>query len=194
MVSQKILYLASASPRRREILKKMRIPFRKVKSLYVEKTGRRISVRRFVLEHAAGKAMKAVVPDSARWVLGADTEVYHRGKILGKPRSEKEAFRMVSSLCGKTHAVYTGIAVLDRATGKMHKACDKTLVTMRRFSPEEVARYIKKAGSLDKAGGYAIQVSPKIVLRIRGSYSNVVGLPSELLLRLLRIAGFGSKS
>lgn len=194
MVKKTFLYLASASPRRREILKIMRIPFKKVKSSYREKMIPGISPVKLVLEHAVGKARKAMLPESARWVLGADTIVCGYGKILGKPRSEKEAFKMLSNLCGRTHAVYTGAAVLDRRTGKIAKGHEKTSVLMNRFSAAEIRAYIKKVDSLDKAGGYAIQIKPFIVKKIKGSYSNVVGLPDALVLRLLRSLRFPLKS
>lgn len=184
---KQILYLASASPRRKEILEAMKLPFKIVRSKYSEKP-RKISPQKLVLEHAVGKALKAVVPKTARWILGADTTVYGFGKIFGKPRSEKEAFEMLSRLNGRTHAVYTGIALLDRSNGKILTAIGKTKVVFKKWPPEKIRKYIETVPVLDKAGAYGIQLKPKIVKKIEGSYTNVVGLPKEKLLSLMKAA------
>lgn len=181
-----LLYLASASPRRREILKKMGVPFRVVKSRYHEKHRFRLSPAALVLLHAQGKAREAVLPKAARFVLGADTLVYARKKILGKPKTEKEAMRMIALISGKAHAVYTGVALWDRKTRRVEKAFLKTKVYVKKISEKEAQAYIRKVNSLDKAGAYAIQKKPQIVTKIKGSRSNVVGLPEELVRKLMR--------
>lgn len=187
-----ILYLASASPRRQEILARLKVPFKTVKSAYHEKPSQKIHPRKLVMDHAAGKALLGKVPKNARWVLGADTEVYGSGRIFGKPKSEADAFKMLSLLNGRPHWVYTGVALLDRQTGKIRKQADKTRVTFKKWPPEKLRAYIRHAQVLDKAGAYGIQMKPKIVKKIKGSYSNVVGLPGKLVLKLLRSAGFWS--
>lgn len=181
-----LLYLASASPRRREILKKMRIPFRVVKSRYHEAHYSHLHPRALVLQHAAGKARQAIVPARAQFVLGADTLVYCRKKILGKPKTEKEAFEMLSLISGKAHDVYTGVALWNRKTDRIRKMVLKTRVFVKRLSEKEIRAYIPKVNSLDKAGAYAIQMKPKIVAKIKGSYSNVIGLPEEAVRKLLK--------
>ncbi len=181
-----ILYLASASPRRKEILKKMGIPFKVIKSGYREESHSHLSPRALALRHASGKARQALLPKNARFVLGADTVVYARRQILGKPKTMKEAFEMVSLISGKTHEVFTGVALWDRKLGKIKKSVSKTRVTVRKLSGEEIRNYICRVNSLDKAGAYAIQLEPKIVTRIQGSYSNVVGLPEEAVRKILR--------
>ncbi len=184
-VKNEILYLASASPRRKEILSRLKLRFKVVKSSYREIPSK-TAVRALILKHAKGKAENAAVPDKARWVLGADTEVYGFGKIFGKPRSEKDAFRMLTLLNGKSHLVYTGIALLDRETGKILTAVEKTRVYFKKWTPKKIQAYIHKAQVMDKAGAYGIQMKPKIVRKIKGSYSNVVGLPKEKLAKLLK--------
>ena len=183
-----MLYLASASPRRREILKKMKVPFRVVKSRYREEHHSHLSPRSLVLRHAAGKARQAIGVPGGQWTLGADTLVYCRGKILGKPKTEKEALGMLSLLSGKAHDVYTGVALWDRSTGKIKQAVSKTRVFVKKLSEKEMRKYIHKINSFDKAGAYAIQMRPKIVTKIKGSYSNVIGLPEEAVRKLLQDA------
>ncbi len=188
-----MLYRASKSPRRQEILAARTVPFKKVKSTYHEKP-KKVHPRKLVLEHAEGKARKAVVPKNARWVLGADTLVYGFGEIFGKPKSEKHAFQMLWKLNGRTHWVYTGVALLDRKTGRIRTAVDKTSVVFKKWPLKKILHYATKLPVLDKAGAYGIQLKPKIVRKIRGSYSNVVGLPKERLFSLLKGSGFWSNS
>lgn len=119
------------------------------------------------------------------WVLGADTVVVHKGKILGKPADLAEGFKMLGMLQGTTHKVVTGIALVNAATGKEKVAHAVSTVTMRPISPAEIFRYAKK--NLDKAGCYAAQEKKDpVVKKVVGSYSNVVGLPLELVKKLLK--------
>ena len=187
---RQVLYLASASPRRKEILQKLKISFKVVRSDYSENPNREKNPKNLALAHAIGKAAEARIPKTARWVLGADTVVYAGRKILGKPRDDKHAFEMLSLLSGKTHRVYTAIVLLDGETRTAYPAVDETKVTFKKLSPEQIRDYIRRAHVLDKAGSYGIQLKPKVVKKIRGSYDNVVGLPSEVLVKLLRRSGF----
>ena len=180
-----VLYLASVSPRRREILRKMKIPFRQVKSLYREKNIPKLSPEELVLRHAAGKAKRAVTP-SKGLVLGADTLVGCYNRIFGKPKNHREAFEMLKTLSGRAHWVYTGVALWDQRTKKIATGTAKTKVIFHKFSDEEILNYMKHVHSFDKAGAYAIQEKPRIVKRIAGSYSNVMGLPRTLLRKMLR--------
>lgn len=179
-----MIYLASQSPRRKEILKKMGLKFRVVESSY-EEQHKRCAPSKLVSEHAVGKARQARVKASHGKVIGADTLVYARRKILGKPKTFKQAAAMLRLISGRAHFVYTGVAVLDLASGKIKKGFCKTKVFVKKISPREMTAYIQKVHSYDKAGAYAIQKKPKIVTRIQGSYSNVVGLPEALLKKLL---------
>jgi septum formation protein len=138
------------------------------------------------MRHAAGKARKAVLPQAARFVLGGDTIVWHHGHGLGKPRNRAEALRMLRGLAGQKHAVYTGLAIWDRKAGYVLTGYAKTEVWMKPVGEAWLQKYVDTIHPLDKAGAYAIQVRPGIVRKIRGSHSNVVGLPKELLRKMLK--------
>ena len=178
------LWLASQSPRRRELLRKRRIPFRVVASRYEERTARNVSPARLVKQHALGKAKGAWKTQSGV-VLGADTVVYCRGRILGKPKSRKEAVRMLRLLSGRAHSVYTGLALFSPETGKTLVRHAKTIVLFKPLTKEDINRYLERIHPYDKAGSYAIQTG-SIVRALRGSYTNVVGLPMELLSTMLK--------
>lgn len=179
------ILLASESPRRREILKQLGVSFRVVRSRYSEDERTSKRPANLVKAHAAGKAEKAMSSSSKGVVLGADTIVYHKGKIYGKPRDKGHAIRMLTELSGCCHRVYTGVALYDPEDGTM--LCDyaKTLVWFKTLSARDIADYLKAVHPLDKAGAYAIQEGPGIVRKIKGSYTNVIGLPAELLIRML---------
>lgn len=181
-----LLYLASQSARRRDLLKQMRLRFRVVPSQYQERMWHSMAPVLLVTRHASGKARRAEVPEAARLVLGADTLVYYRGRPFGKPKSWKQAFAMIQTLAGKTHAVYTGITLIDRKRHWSLTRYAKTQVTFQKMSPAQIENYLRQINPLDKAGAYAIQGGPRIVKSYKGSYSNVIGLPVELLRTMLR--------
>ena len=180
------ILLASESPRRREILTELGLPFQVIRSRYSENDRNCNRPANLVKAHAVGKAKNAMVPFRKGIVLGADTIVYHKGKIYGKPHNKREAVRMLSELSGCCHRVYTGIALYDPESRTM--LCDyaKTLVWFKTLNAGDIADYLKTVHPLDKAGAYAIQEGPGIVRKIKGSYTNVIGLPAELLIRMLR--------
>lgn len=180
-----MIYLASQSPRRKEILKKMRVSFRVVKSSYEEKP-RKFPPAKLVMEHAVGKAQGAQIQVSQGIALGSDTIVYCRGKVLGKPKTIAGAVKMLEFISGRAHKVYSGVALKDLASGKTVKGFETTKVFIKKLTREEILAYIPKVNSLDKAGAYAIQIKPFIVTKIQGSYSNVVGLPETLVRKLLK--------
>ena len=180
------IYLASQSPRRKEILSKMKIPFRVVKSDYVEKKIPDAGPEQTVMWHACQKARRAKVPAGARFVLGADTVVVYEEHILGKPKNLKEAAKMLSMLSGKEHFVLTGISIVDHEMHSIETGYSRTKVKFKKLTPKAIQDYMKKVHVLDKAGSYAIQEGPKIVSKIEGSHSNVVGLPMELLRTMLK--------
>lgn len=188
--AQPLLYLASQSPRRREILTDMRVPFRVVGSSYEERLKQKVLPTELALEHAEGKARQGQVPEKARFVMGADTVVVCAGRILGKPRDEKAAVAMIQLLSGQLNEVITGVALLDRETGILTRAAAHSWVAIKKMNHEECLNYVHSSHPYDKAGGYAIQGKPRIARRIRGSYSNIVGCPRELVRRLLKQAGF----
>ena len=176
------LILASTSPRRREILAQLGIPFEVVAPRYDETSGDPV-------EHALGKARSAG-PSDGRPVLGCDTEVICDGRVYGKPETEQDAEEMLDSLAGKTHEVVSGLALLTPAWEEVHR--EVTRVTFRPLTARELAHYLASGEWEGRAGAYAIQgLGASLVERIEGDYLNVVGLPGALLVRLLaqRFAG-----
>lgn len=181
-----VIYLASQSSRRRKLLQDLKVSFKLVPSAYRERKCRKTAPQVLCVRHAIGKAHKALLPKRARFVLGGDTMVWHRGHGLGKPRSRAEALRMLRALVGKKHGVYTGLAVWDREKNSMLTGCAKTDVWMKPATEAWLQKYVDTIRPFDKAGAYAIQAELKIVRKIQGSYSNVVGLPQELLRKMLK--------
>ncbi len=194
MKSHKItLYLASRSPRRRELVRALGVPVHIVRSRYREHAAGNLPVqpRALALEHAAQKARMAVLPRHGRehaLVLGADTIVVCKGSVLGKPRNRKDAIRMLELLSGRTHEVISAIALFRPSSGRLITGAARTKVTFKNLDRGAILRYVAAVNPLDKAGAYAIQEGPQIVKKIAGSRTNVVGLPMELLRNKLRRA------
>ena len=184
-----MLYLASQSPRRRMLLRRLRIPFRVVRSTHREIIGRDVPPSVNAMRNALGKARKATLPRSAKGiVIGADTFLYFRGRVMGKPKTLRQARQWLRALSGRHHWVYTGLCVLEIGAGRCRTNYEKTKVTFKQMSPETIARYLARVSPLDKAGGYAVQEDGGVLIaRIEGSRSNVIGLPLELLRRELRV-------
>ena len=139
------------------------------------------------MRNAIGKARRAQLPCGARGiVIGADTFLYIRKRVIGKPRTMREAYHILRSLSGKSHWVYTGLCLRDLETRLTRASYDKTKVTFKPLTQETITRLFARSSPLDKAGGYAIQEDRgELIWRIEGSRSNVIGLPLELLRREL---------
>ena len=183
------LILASASPRRSELLARLGIPFevRPVSVIEdVDSTKPAIVASRL----ARMKAEAARLADAEAPVLAADTVVVHEGAILGKPRDAAEAREMLRRLRGQSHRVITAVAVIPRGGRAALLRHPETEVTMRRYTDEEIAASIARGDPFDKAGAYAIQ-DPLLrpVGRYQGCYCNVVGLPLWTTVEMLRRAG-----
>lgn len=179
------LILASASPRRKELLKELVKDFAVLPSSFDESwVNAYLPPRKLVIELAKGKAL-AVAKEQEKGVvvLGSDTVVAFGGRVLGKPKDENEAWEMLALLSGKKHAVYTGVCFA--VDGKTFTAACKTEVFFEKLSKEFIRKYIESGSPMDKAGGYGIQ-DGGLVKKIRGSYSNVVGLPVELCAKILK--------
>lgn len=178
-----MLYLASQSPRRRQLLRRLRRSFRVVRSAYRETIRSHEPPSVNAMRNAAGKARRAQLPPQAQGiVIGADTFLYFRGRIIGKPRTMSEARRLLRALSACSHWVYTGICLRDPTTGRTHSSYARTRVTFKRLSEEAITRLFRRAHPLDLAGGYALQAGRgELIARIAGSRTNVVGLPLELL-------------
>ncbi len=182
------LILASASPRRRELLKNAGLDFEVRPSAVVESAGVGESPEDFARRAAREKALDvaAAVPAGAL-VLGADTVVVIGKEILGKPTGADDAARMLRQLSGATHRVITGVCLVRAPAGIEAEERETTLVTFRRLDEEEIQKYLATGEPLDKAGAYGIQgFASRFVTRIEGCYFNVVGLPVALVHGLLR--------
>ena len=182
MKQNKKISLASKSPRRRELLGILGVEYECASPDVLEKGLERDRGEEVVLYNALTKAKSLKKAGYA--VIGADTAVYLDGKGFGKPKDEEEAFLFLSELSGKTHKVYTGVAVVS-------DECEKTVVvttevSFRKLSKEEISDYIKSKSPLDKAGAYGIQDFGAVFVEgIKGDYFNVVGLPVETLYKML---------
>lgn len=188
------LYLASGSPRRRELLDQVGIPFTVVKSTYEEHNEQYESPYELVEQQALGKALAAVIPaavsNESYVVLGADTIVVHKQHKLGKPVDSAEDTAMLEELSGDFHEVVTGVALCkyDHVGQLVSQAIFhvKTKVYFFELTKSEIAAYVATGEPLDKAGAYGIQgQGAYLVKSIEGSYTNVVGLPIEVVARKL---------
>ncbi len=182
--------LASKSPRRRDLLSRLGIPFEMLApEVYEEVGGQDVRPERVVRRLASSKARAVAARHPDAVVLAADTVVAHRGVILGKPGDAADAWVVLQGLRGHTHRVATGVAVA-RPGKRLLVEHEVTRVTMRRYGDEEIAASIAGGGLFDKAGAYAIQDEAfRPVRSYEGCYCNVVGLPVWTAIRLLGKAG-----
>ena len=179
------LILASASPRRKLLLKQLKIPFTIVPSRMFEPPPGILDPVTYARKMALAKARVVAKQTGTGWVLGADTVVVHKGEILGKPADPADGIRMLSRLQGTTHKVITGVALVDAATGKEKMVHAVSTVTMKPLTLKEIAKIAPK--HMDKAGCYAAQEKKDpVIKKVVGSYSNVVGLPMERVRKLLK--------
>lgn len=172
----KHIMLASASPRRKEILELADLKFDVMPSDAQEITTK-TAPNEVVMELASIKA-KDIYKKSEKqsMIVGADTVVAYQGQILGKPTDKADAKRMLTMLSGQTHEVYTGVCVIE--DGKTKTFYEETKVTFYEISDEQIDRYIKTGEPMDKAGSYGIQGKAAVFIKgIEGDYYNVVGFP-----------------
>ena len=188
--------LASASPRRKELLAELIDNFEIIPSLAEENMEGDFTPEALVKGLAELKAKEvALRPENAgKMVIGSDTVVAFDGKVLGKPKDEADAFRMLKMLSGKSHAVYTGVCFACKQGEDFHSEtqAEKTDVYFEELSDEWIHAYIAGGSPMDKAGAYGIQ-DGGLVKRIEGSYTNVVGFPLELVKEMMKdIQGGGN--
>lgn len=176
------IILASASPRRKELLAQIRREF-EVSALNLPEKSAYLRPHRLVCDLACQKAgdLPARYPDDI--VVSADTIVWFEGEVYGKPRDEKEAEEYLTRMSGEWHTVYTGVCVTQGVRRIVFY--DKSRVKFRKLSQEQIRAYIRDKRPLDKAGAYGIQDN-EVVERYRGSYSNIMGLPVERLDEVLK--------
>jgi septum formation protein len=183
------LVLASASPRRAELLRAAGVRF-DVMPADVDETQRAgEDAETYVQRLAADKAARVAALVPGRAVLGADTAVVLDGEVLGKPRDARDAVDMLSRLSGRSHQVLTGVCLIDRE-GHAETAVSTTLVEFRRLSEAEIDGYVASGEPMDKAGAYGIQAGARaFITRFDGDYHTVVGLPVALILAMCERRG-----
>ncbi len=182
-----IFILASASPRRSELLRQLGLRFRVVPSDAAELHHDQLTAQEVCQINAYRKARSVAKRFPDALVLGADTLVYLNGVLLGKPATLEEAYGMLETLQGRTHQVVTAICLLNLRNRRQRIFAETTSVTFRQLDAVGIRRYLTRVNPLDKAGAYAIQEEGDLIVEgISGSYTNVVGLPLEKLREELR--------
>ena len=191
------IILASASPRRKALLQQIGIIFQVDKSNYEEDMIKNINLsakeltKKFSLEKANNVAKK--YKDAI--IIAADTVVYFRNKIYGKPKNKKIAYKMLKDFSNNWHEIVTGFTVIDTKTKKNLTSYTKSRVLFKKLTESEINAYIKTGEPFDKAGAYGIQEKGlALIEKIEGDYSNVVGLPISTLLKVLYEFGISIES
>ncbi len=183
------LILASASPRRKELLNRIAPSFQCIPADVDEQLEDNLLPKQAVMELALRKAKAVAEKEKDAFVIGADTVVVYQNEIFGKPGSHEEAFQMLRTLSGRTHSVFTGTAIVFG--DKQECFYEETKVTFWELSDEEIIHYIDTGEPFDKAGSYGIQgFGATLVEKIEGDYFNVVGLPIAKLYRVLKRMGY----
>jgi septum formation protein len=178
--------LASASPRRAEILRTVGWPFETLPLDIDETRAAGEDAVTYVQRLARAKAEAAALRYPGASIVGADTVVMIDAEILGKPQNDEDARGMLRQLSGRWHQVLTGVAFIDGASAELRVACEKTEVKFAVMGQDEIDWYVASGEPRDKAGAYAIQgLGARFIEGIRGDYFNVVGLPVRLLYKLL---------
>jgi septum formation protein len=180
--------LASASPRRQKLLTQIGIDFEARPSRVEETAPRDLLPEGIATMLALQKAEDVASSRPDALILGADTIVVFEGTVLGKPSGPEEAAMMLDMLNGRTHNVYTGIALVHHASGRAVTAAEGTMVTFGKMDANEIASYVATGSPMDKAGAYGIQDDrgALFISRIDGDYYNVVGLPLHRLYGMLK--------
>ena len=183
----KTIILASASPRRKELLKKINLKFEVDASDCKEDINPGLVPEELVRQLSIKKAKSVAARHKNAIIIAADTIGVMGDKILGKPHPENEVRKMLRTISGKSHLVITGFSILDTATNKIVTRTVKTKVYIKQLTDREIDAYVKTGEPLDKAGAYAIQgLGAIIVEKIEGDYYNVMGLPLNALTEALK--------
>ncbi|MEO6002410.1 MAG: Maf family protein [Opitutus sp.] len=184
------LILASASPRRRELLEQVGLPFEVIVAQVTEHEAEDADPRTMVAHNAALKADWVAERHPEAFVLGADTTVFIDQTVLNKPRDLADAGVMLKRLAGRTHTVFTGVALRQQSTSLRIDEGVTSQVTFRLFDDAVIDAYFRLVNPLDKAGAYGIQEGRELIVeRWDGSFSNIMGLPMEVTKQILTQAG-----
>jgi septum formation protein len=186
----KKIILASASPRRKELLEKIGLKFEVEPGDINEELQSDLPPQELAKKLSQEKALAVSKKYSDAIIIAADTIGVFEGKIVGKPRTSTEATKMLRMLNGKSHLVVTGFTIIDTKTGKTVSKSVETTVYFRKLTEAEIDAYVKTGEPLDKAGGYALQgLGALIVEKITGDFYNVIGLPLSALVESLKTFG-----
>ncbi|TES48963.1 septum formation inhibitor Maf [Halalkalibacterium halodurans] len=188
----KPLILASGSPRRKQLLEQMNVPFTVCKSTIDETFDPTFPPDEVVQQLARQKAQDVAKKHEDSFILAADTIVVFQGRILGKPATEQEARQMLSQLSDQSHEVLTGVALLHQ--GQVETFVETTEVRFWPLTVTEIETYLQTGEPFDKAGAYGIQgLGAYLVKELKGDYYNVVGLPLSRTVRALKVHGFSTR-
>jgi septum formation protein len=192
------LILASASPRRAELLRQLGVEFEVVASDVAEVHHEQLTALEVSQINAYRKARAVAKKLPDRLILGADTLVFVETRLFGKPSTLEQAYLMLEELQDRTHHVVTAICLMHLREHRQRISAERTAVTFRALDASKIRRYLNRVNPLDKAGAYAIQEEGDLIIEsISGSYTNVVGLPLERLTEELKeweMAGTGEAS
>lgn len=188
----KQIILASGSPRRKELLKKIGLKFSVVKSEFKEEIDSNLSPHDLAKKLSLGKARKVAKKYKNAIIIAADTFVVLDDKIIGKPKDEKDVRKTLNILSNRSHLIITGFTIIDSEINKIVSKSQETRVFMRKITNREIDSYIKTKEPFGKAGSYAIQEKGSVFIeKIEGDYFNAVGLPIYALVKELK--NFGVK-
>jgi septum formation protein len=177
--------LASQSLRRIELLKQLNIDFETIPSRFDEESVSCVEITSYVETLAYQKARKVFNDHPYKKVIGADTVIYFKNAVYGKPKDELDAFNMLKTLSGETHAVYTGMSIVSK--NKVVTTHDVAKVTFRQLSDEEILAYVNTQEPMDKSGSYAIQgLAKSFVSHIEGDIETIIGLSTNIVRHLIK--------
>lgn len=186
----KKIILASASPRRKEILKKTGLQFKVDSGEYDEDNGHNLPPHKLAIYLSSEKAKSAAKKHENAIIISADTFIVFKGRVFGKPRNISDARKMLRLFNGKPHSVITGFTIIDTSNRKKVSRTIETKVYFRKLSDKEIESYLRTKESLGKAGAYGIQgVGAMLIRKIEGDYYNVMGLPLTALVENLKKFG-----
>ncbi len=186
----KQIILASTSPRRRQLIKLLGIPFKVVASNYHEVHHKHFTPKQLVGFLAEGKAAATAKKYPNSIIVGADTIVVHKGKIFGKPKDKEDARKMLSKFSGQAQDVLTGVCVINLSAHKKVTKVVKSKLYFRKLNKQAIENLLSAGNFLDKAGAYAVQDhGAGLIRKVSGDYTNVVGLPLEALGKMLKKIG-----
>ena len=195
MIAPPPLILASASPRRAELLRSLGLEFQVVPGTAEELHDQSIPAGELCRINARRKAGQIARTFSEATILAADTLVARDGRIYGKPRDLAEAKQMLNELAGHEHEVSTAVCLLNQKQNRVEEFVDTTAVCFKALSSDVVDEYLRLVPVLDKAGAYGIQDRGEMLVeRITGSFSNVMGLPAERLVEVLARWGYSPRT